>query len=339
MKREKVNYNQFNYNVLDANKSFFYVILSNIIASLVFGVICMLLLITAWNEALYNTLVGIFQVITIPLLFMTFIIIYHKKHKINFKSAIGISKNINPIVVLLIIVAVILCVICFFPLINMLYSAIAKLGLETSSSVGFEMNNWWQLLIGVVIYSALPAIMEEIIFRGMMLRGLLNKVKPYVAIVISALAFFIMHGSLIQSFYQIALGFILSLLGYYTGNIVYPIVFHFLNNLAVILMSYFNIGGFINGFSLTVGGFFAGFGLFVAGVLLIGAILLIVRFLLLGKKPKEYELVVNGDNIIIEENSSKLTFKQLKESFSMDEKSYFYMAWTIAIVLWILNSL
>lgn len=338
MKKDNLQEFNNNYNLLDANKSFFYVMVTNIIASIVFSLIIVLLAIIPWSDALYNGLAGIFQVITIPLIFLTFILLYHKKKKINIKNALNFNWKINIPIVLLMALMLSICIVTFFPLINMLYSAIERLGIETSASVGFAMTNWWQLLIGVAVYCLLPAIVEEIIFRGMILKGTLHKAKPYVAIIISAVAFFIMHGSLIQSFYQIILGFILSFIGYCTGNILYPIIFHFLNNLAVILISYFNVGGFINGFNLSVGGFFAGVGLFLAGIIAIAGIILLIRYLMRGKKSQDYELVVDGNNIIIEDNKEKFGFKQLFKSFNSDEKFYFYLAWIIAIVLWISNS-
>ena len=330
---------QFNYNVIDANKSFFYVILTNITASLVFGALMMvvnLLAIMGLSDNLYNFVASILQVILIPCSFILIISIYHKNRRINIKTSTNFDWKINPIILLLCVAILVVCVVSFFPIINMIYSAIELIGLDMSSSVAFPMNNWWQLLIGVVIYCLLPAIAEEILFRGMMLKGILSKAKPIVAITLSSIAFFIMHGSLIQSFYQIILGFLLGIIGYYTKNIFYPIIFHFLNNLTVVLLNYFSIGGFLNGFQLSFGGFMAGLGIAVVGAGVIVAIILLIRHLM--KNNNEYEFVVNENNIIVEEKQEKLGFREYVKSLSIDEKYYFHCAWVFAIFIWLFNS-
>ena len=332
---------QLTYNVMDANKSFFYVILTNICAVLVFAVLMMavgLLSIFGLPESAYNFISSLFQVLLIPSLFLLIIIIYHKIKNINLKTATNFDWRVNPYIVGISVLILLVCITCFFPIINMLYSLIALTGYEVSGAVAFEMNNWWQLLIGAVAYCALPAIAEEIIFRGMVLKGTLSKATPIVAITISSVAFFIMHGSLIQSFYQIVLGFLLGIIGYYTKNILYPIIFHFLNNLSVVLISYFGIGGFLNGFALTFGGFVAGIGLAILGAAIIFALVLIIK-LLMKKKNADYEFVVNDNNIIVEEKQEKQNLKQFINSMSMDEKFYFYSAWCCAIIIWIFGSL
>ena len=162
--------------------------------------------------------------------------------------------------------------------------------------------------------------------------------KPIVAITISSLAFFIMHGSLIQSFYQIALGFLLGIIAYYTKNILYPMIFHFLNNLCVISFNYFGIGGFLNGFANTFGGFMAAIGIMVGCAALIFALLLLLKRITKGNND-DYEFVVENNNIIVEEKPEKLGFKDLIKSFSIDEKFYFSAAWISAIIVWLFGSL
>lgn len=332
---------QLTYNVMDSNRSFFYVMLTNICSALVFVVLMMsvnLLSLFGLPDSIYNFISSLFQVLLIPGLFLLFILIYHKKQNINIKTATNFEWRVNPYIVGVSILILIVCIVCFFPLINMLYSAIALTGYEVSGDVAFPMNNWWQLMIGVVVYCALPAIAEEIIFRGMVLKGALSKSTPAVAIVISSMAFFIMHGGLIQTFYQILLGFVLGFICYYTKNILYPIIFHFLNNLAVILMAYFGIGGFLNGFALTFGGFMAGIGLAIVGAVGIFALIMLIKHLM-KKKNADYEFVVNDNNIIVEEKQEKRKFKEFINSFSMDEKFYFYAAWCSAIIIWLFGSL
>lgn len=332
---------KFNYSVMDANQSFFYVILMNVLAPFIFTVLLVgvkLLLAMGLSESIYNLIVAFMQVVTIPCLFIVFISIYHKKNKINIRIATNFDWRLNPVLVCICVLILVVAIVSFFPIINMIYSSIELAGYEMASGVAFPLDNWWQLCIGAIIYCMLPAIAEEIIFRGMVLKGTLNRAKPIVAILISSLAFFIMHGNLVQTFYQIVLGFLLSLICYYTKNILYPIIFHFLNNLAVILLGYFGVGGFLNGFSLTVGGVFAGVGLAIGGCVIIFALIMAIRHII-KKNSAGCEFVVSDNNIIVEEQSEKLGFRNYIKSLILDEKFYFYSAWVVAIVVWIFNSI
>ena len=108
--------------------------------------------------------------------------------------------------------------------------------------------------------------------------------------------------------------------------------------MSVVLISYFGIGGFLNGFALTFGGFVAGIGLAILGAAIIFALVLIIK-LLMKKKNADYEFVVNDNNIIVEEKQEKQNLKQFINSMSMDEKFYFYSAWCCAIIIWIFGSL
>lgn len=331
---------RYNYNVMDSNKSFFYVILLNVLAPLVFYVclLALLLLKNVMGQSLYEIVYGLLLAITSPTLLIVLITIYHKKNNIDLKTATNFSWRLDYKYICLIVLMLAVTIVGFFPIINMLYTVLSNIGIDASGSVGFAMNNWWQLIIGVFIYCLLPAVAEEIVFRGMILKGASDRAKPIVAITISALSFFLMHGSLAQTFYQIILGFVLSLICYYTKNVFYPIIFHFLNNLAVILMSYFGIGGFLNGFSLTFGGFMAGIGLAVAGAGAIFGLFVLIRHLS-KKNSGNFEFVVADNNIIIEEKHEKLGFKAYLNSFNIDERFYCYTAWVVAVIIWLFNSI
>lgn len=341
----KNNNKQFkysSYSVMDANKSFFYVMIMNIIAPLILWalmIIPMYPLSKILPVEVYDFIYSIMVSLLMPILYLTLVVVYHKKRSINIKSATKFEWKINPLVVLLIIAIAVVCVVCFFPLVNMIYLVFEKMGFNVSGTIAFEMSNWWRLLIGIGLYALLPAIVEELLFRGILLKGLLSRAKPYVAILLSATAFFIMHGTIQQSVYQFILGLILSLLGFYGVNIIYPIIFHFINNLFVLLLGYFNIGGYLNGFSFTVGGFFAGIGLFVLGIVVITGIILLIKLLTAKKRANTFEFVDGDNNIIIIEEKEKLNFTDLRKSFVLDEKFYFNASWVIAIIMWIFNSL
>lgn len=82
------------------------------------------------------------------------------------------------------------------------------------------------------LYTALAApVVEEIIFRGLVMRGL-EKYGKHFAILISSILFGLFHGNIVQSPYAFAVGLVL---GYAAMeyNILWAMVLHMVNNLVL----------------------------------------------------------------------------------------------------------
>lgn len=88
------------------------------------------------------------------------------------------------------------------------------------------------LIINTLSICLIPALAEELLFRGCMQQIFLNWLKkyPYIAILIVAIIFSAFHGQLSGFIPRVYLGFILGLVYYYTGNLWITIVMHFINN-------------------------------------------------------------------------------------------------------------
>ena len=77
---------------------------------------------------------------------------------------------------------------------------------------------------------------EEWLCRGMVLRGLLTKMKPAWAIVVSALFFALIHFNPWQALNAFIIGVVMGVLYYRTGSLLLTMLIHFVNNgLAVIV--------------------------------------------------------------------------------------------------------
>lgn len=77
----------------------------------------------------------------------------------------------------------------------------------------------------------LAPVMEEILFRGILLRGLLRNYSPALAIGQSALLFGIFHFNPAQSLFALCFGLTLGWIYYRTQSLVLCMVLHGLNNL------------------------------------------------------------------------------------------------------------
>ena len=92
-------------------------------------------------------------------------------------------------------------------------------------------------IIVTFITALLPAVCEEVMFRGMALSVLLKKYAPINAAIICGVLFGLFHFSVYRFIPTAVIGFYLSLLKISTGSIIPPMLAHFINNFIVVLFS------------------------------------------------------------------------------------------------------
>ncbi len=85
-------------------------------------------------------------------------------------------------------------------------------------------------IVGFISICILAPIFEEILYRGILLEGFLNKYSPMKAILISALIFGIIHGNIHQFVNATILGIFLGIIYYKSNSLVLCILAHFFNN-------------------------------------------------------------------------------------------------------------
>jgi len=103
----------------------------------------------------------------------------------------------------------------------------------------------------VILAAIIAPIFEEIIVRGIILEGLLNKYKPLTAIIISSFIFGIIHLDIPQIINATLLGILLGVIYYKTRSLILCISAHMLNNVLAFIILYtrlpFNIFSFFIG--------------------------------------------------------------------------------------------
>ncbi|HBJ35149.1 MAG TPA: CPBP family intramembrane metalloprotease domain-containing protein [Planctomycetaceae bacterium] len=82
----------------------------------------------------------------------------------------------------------------------------------------------------VLLMAVVPAICEELAFRGFMFGGLLRDRQPFRAILVTAVLFGVSHGVLQQSISATVMGFLLGWIAWRTGSVVPTILIHTINN-------------------------------------------------------------------------------------------------------------
>ena len=86
-------------------------------------------------------------------------------------------------------------------------------------------------LIAIVFICVLPAIFEEIFFRGLIQNGLSKKYGDIEALIIASIMFALLHLDPAAIFPIFLLSLMLGFVFIKTMNLIYPITLHFMNNL------------------------------------------------------------------------------------------------------------
>lgn len=104
-----------------------------------------------------------------------------------------------------------------------------------------KAQNIPEILLVVITISIVPAISEEVMFRGYIQRSFQFKLKPYMAAFITALFFAAYHFNPYGIIPLAALGFYFGYSAYASQSLIIPIILHFLNNFFAVML-YFIIG-------------------------------------------------------------------------------------------------
>lgn len=103
------------------------------------------------------------------------------------------------------------------------------------------MDSMWALAFNLVLIGILPALGEEIIFRGVVQQGMARWLgNVHFGIVVSGLFFSLIHFQFDGLLARWLLGVILGYSFYFSGTLWVPIILHFLNNSAQVLLAYVN---------------------------------------------------------------------------------------------------
>ncbi|MFO0889576.1 MAG: ABC transporter permease subunit/CPBP intramembrane protease [Isosphaeraceae bacterium] len=134
-------------------------------------------------------------------------------------------------------------VVALNPLVNQLRWLVERwfpISSLIKQSVEQLMSQSPSLPVAIAVFALLPAVCEEIAFRGFILSGLQDRRRNRSAVVLSALMFGFLHVLLSvfqQLFNATLLGVVLGMLAIRSGSLLPCILFHFLNNSFALVQS------------------------------------------------------------------------------------------------------
>lgn len=102
---------------------------------------------------------------------------------------------------------------------------------EVLTRTMLNMPHIWDLLINLVLIAILPAIAEELFFRGVLQQLFTRAFRiGWIAVLVTAILFSAIHGQMLGFMPRLILGFLLGAIYLVTGNLWLSIIGHFLNN-------------------------------------------------------------------------------------------------------------
>ncbi len=154
------------------------------------------------------------------------------------KQTLGIRKQaFSPkIAVLLCVMAVVLLNVSVVAN-DWFLQLLTKLGCDVTTKPITNQQILQNPVLAVVVACILPAINEELLFRGLIAKGLQTRLGNTTAIVLTGLLFALFHGSPAQTLHQFAFGSMLAYVAIATQSIILPVIAHLCNNLAAMLLA------------------------------------------------------------------------------------------------------
>lgn len=228
----KLNYTNSKFAPDDASKGLFMFLIFQTLVTLVYNILALVgLSQPIWSYVFTVILdfcfIGCVYSVSIP-------------KNIDAFSNLKLKKAPNIMQILACVGISVFCLFGFSPLTNLFLEFLYGLG-YTSTSSSIVIPDFFTYLMYVVLICVIPAVCEEILFRGLICNGL-KKIGTKTAIFGSAFLFMIMHGGPDQTVHQFILGVVLALVFLTTNNLWASIIVHFLNNFIAVTMSYIYYG-------------------------------------------------------------------------------------------------
>jgi uncharacterized protein len=110
---------------------------------------------------------------------------------------------------------------------------------EELTRLFLQMNSLGDLAFNLLVIAIVPAIGEELLFRGYLQQTFTKWLgKPHVAIIITAVLFSAIHMQFQGFLPRFALGIVLGYLLYWSDSLWLPIIAHLLNNVIAVTFAY-----------------------------------------------------------------------------------------------------
>jgi len=344
MSKQKIKKVNNNFTVLDAFRFFFYLVITIFATSFVFEIVLTIIENSTGTSVADSELVAVLQYAISPVVLIVFSLIYSRVRKIKLRSAFNDGQKISLLPISVAIVLAIIAIFLFTPFMEAIEYGFMQWGYNPDATIPLEekmKSSGGYFFLGIFVYALLPAIAEEIVFRGVIQNSIQSKYKGSVAITISTILFVFMHGALQQTVYQAVMGIMLGYVACVGGSIFYSIILHFLNNTFVLLFGCFEIVPYLSEGFLYYNIFSLVFPIciFLLGLVLVGILFWVLKYLrtknFFRYEPKKKKNKKVEEEIVEE----KLTFKDLWKNTAYNEKVFAFTSLILVGIFWLINTI
>lgn len=350
--KNETNIKQKNeYTLLDAFKCFFFLIIAMVGVAIVLEIIIAIIASStkqSFDAVASSDTVTIIKYIINPVVFIVYFFIYTSVKRLSVKEALSDGQKVSLLPISISMVLAVICIFLFTPFMNLIEYWFGGLGYTADNTIPLYekmKTSGSYFLLGILIYVLLPAIAEELIFRGIIQKSLSTKLNGVATITLTTIMFVLMHGSLQQTVYQALVGIMLSFLVCVGGSIIYSIILHFLNNLFVLLFSTFEIVGYLSSKNAVYYNVFSQifpFLLFLLGVVLVAILFWVLKYLrnknFFRYDPKAKKKVRTIKPVILNE-PDKLKLKDLWSNSTYPEKIFILSSFVLVGIIWLINTI
>lgn len=213
--------------------------ISSFIVQILLQVVLMVILSTTGvNDSFSKSMAGIclFGIVN-EIAIGTAPLIYSKIRSANLYRGIGFKTKTDWRQWLIVIGIAFATVATFAPIANYFADFVIWTGFNPDTLSTMKIDSPATLALGLIVLSAIPAICEEFLYRGMIARSFADGGMIFGLLTSSAL-FAIMHGNPVQLLHQFCLGCICAAVYFMTRNIWMSVLVHFLNNAVAVIGNY-----------------------------------------------------------------------------------------------------
>ena len=329
------------YDKYDSGNAFFL----SIVAPQVLGIVLVLAIMiigsianVKYEDAIANPIVLALVALSAQFCFVVVFFVYNHKTKTNWIKATGLNQKPYWLNILVCVAISAICIFGFNGIVGLFDKLVNLVGYETTTSWPLPINNGWWFVVNLIGLAILPAIFEELLFRGIILNGL-KQYGKWAAVLGSAGLFALLHGNIGQLIYPFMLGVILGYIVYKTGNVLYSIIIHLINNTFSIIYTYIDVmknnGQYIvEEVSYSVGDVFMHIGIAIASATLVFTL---VKFVLKATKNEQGEHTESEKQTLTLDDIPLDAQQQIEtKKFALPNK-FLTLGIIIGIVLWILD--
>ncbi len=197
------------------------------------------------SDLISSLLIQVIVMFFVPLLF--YFLLFRKKPKEVF-SSLGFKKISGKVVLISFLIGLIAFALNIF-ISSIFNGLIEAFGYKSPFSSSTQDYSVLGFVLSVFCTAILPAVCEEFVHRGILMRGLYNSISVKHSLIISSICFGLMHLNIVQVFYATILGLLIGFVSI-VGKSIWPaVIIHFTNNFVNVYLSYaYKNGWFLGNF-------------------------------------------------------------------------------------------